>query len=67
MAEKPAKENIGPPPEEQKKNCRKHWSLLRNMGGVKNRRWNPQDRSGLLKVSLKGQDVWNTPCKTKQT
>ena len=37
------------------------------MEEIKNRKWNPQYRSGILKVSSKGQGVWNTPCKTKFT
>ena len=37
------------------------------MEDIKNRKWNPQYRRGLLKVSPKVQGDWKTPCKTKQT
>ena len=37
------------------------------MEDIKNQKWNPHYRSGLLKILPKGQGVWNKHCKTKQT
>ena len=60
MAEKPAKANIEPPREKfgrTKGNLPENLEPPPETEDIKNRKWNPQDQIGILKVLPKGQGV----------